>query len=485
MIICMAAIPEAIYSILALNKIGANANILNPTFTSNEMTTLIDEAAPKLLIVMNELYDCIKESISKTTVKTVISCAAANSLGICSRIFRKVSKIANTISWSEFVSDKHIKYKLKSPYKKNQQAIVVYSSGTTGASKGIQLTNDSINATITEYRNAGFNIRRQDRYFAQIPIWFSTGISVTILVPICLGVTVILEPKFDLKILAEHISKYKPNFMVTPSGLIEYLMSNYEINEAYKYFKYLVIGGDYIVENREKQVNQWLEKNGNKNKLQKGYGMCECGGTVTSTLPQCNKIGYAGIPLPHIIVASFDMNTNKELKYGQRGEIRVLSPCVSIGYLKKPEETAKYFYEDSKGCKWACTGDMGYVDKDGNVFVCGRISDSYIDENGETIYLFDIERTILEILGVRQCKVVVSEIDGRSRHVAHIVLNKDMRQKDFLNKVNNLCKEKLKPAYIPMLFKFYDASLPVAPSGKLDITQMKNDTKEIVHYGGN
>lgn len=129
-----------------------------------------------------------------------------------------------------------------------------------------------------------------------------------------------------------------------------------------------------------------------------------------------------GIPMPHVTVAAFDLVTGEEKRYGERGEIRVLTPCRMLGYYKKPVETAKYFHSDAHGNVWACTGDMGYVAEDGNVYVSGRISDSYVTSNGRTVYLFDIERAVLDIPQVRQCKAIPHEINGVMTHICHTAL---------------------------------------------------------------
>ena len=209
--------------------------------------------------------------------------------------------------------------------------------------------------------------------------------------------------------------------------------------------------------------------------------MCECGGTVTTTLPQSNQIGSVGIPLANVTVSAFDLVTGKELQYGQRGEIRVLSPCRMKEYYKRPDATSDYFRTDENGNVWACTGDMGYVSEDGNVFVDGRISDSYIDEQGNTIYLFDIERSILEVEAVRQCKVVVSEIDGKQTHVAHVVfsLGKGTAE-NIMEQVKSVCAKKLPANHQPQLLKLYSDALPVAPSGKLSTAKMKADAEDLI-----
>lgn len=477
--ICMPAIPETIYAILALNKIGANANMLNPTFTEEQLIDRINETDAEFLFVVNELYDCVKNVVPKTKIKTVVSCSAVNSLGSIVKIIKKVKKITGTIMWNEFI--KHgIGTMLSVPeYVPNHPAIMVYSSGTTGASKGIQLTNDSVNATITEGGCIGFKWNRQDRWFSQVPIWFSTGICATMLVPLNHGITIILEPMYDFELFYKHIVKYHPNFMITAVGLLEYLMSKRELNSAYREFKYLVAGGEYVTPCTEKKLNEWLHKNNNTQNLHKGYGMCECGGTVTASSYKCNVIGSAGIPTPHVTVSAFDLKTGKELQYGERGEIRVLSPCKMFGYYKHPKETEKYFHTDDNGDVWACTGDMGYVTEDGSVYVSGRISDSYVNHNNDTIYLFDIERAILNIEAVRQCKTVLSEINGKMTHVAHIVITDNEKRDSILKNIADICKQTLPESYFPKYLKIYDDALPVASSGKLDVTAMKNSTNNL------
>ena len=480
--LCVPATPEAIYAILALNKIGANANMLNPTFTTQQLADRIRETEATILLVVNELYGSVKDAIRQTGIQTVVSYPAVNSLGPVVKLLQKAKDIPGTLPWNAFIkAGKSAVPGKELPYKKDTPAIMVYSSGTTGASKGIQLTNDGINATIIQYESTGFDMKRQDRYFAQIPIWFSTGVVVTMLVPLCLGITVILEPQYDFEIFYQHIEKYKPNFLITAVGLVDYLRSKKEISPAYKAFKYLAIGGEYISPYTEKETNEWLLKNKSNSQLYKGYGMCECGGTAATAIPKNNRVGSVGVPMAKVTVAAFDLNTGEELKYGQRGEIRVLTPCRMLGYYKNPQATAAYFKTDKDGNPWACTGDMGYVLEDGSVYVDGRISDSYVNAQGSTVYLFDIERTILSIDAVRQCKTVVSDVHGIQTHVAHISLYKGKgSMEEVLRQISAVCKEKLPEDHWPHYLKVHEDALPVAPSGKLNTALMKADVQGLI-----
>ena len=478
--ICMPAVPEAIYTILALNKLGANAGMLNPTFNETQLTDRVNEMEANVLVVVNELYTTVQNVIPKTSIKHIVTCPAANSLGAFVRLVKKVKPISGTLRWNVFIQQGRGTSYQTASYEKQKPAIMVFSSGTTGASKGIQLTNDGINATGCEYEYGGFGFQRQDIFFAQIPIWFSTGISVTVLVPLIHGVTVILEPIYDFELFYQHILKYRPNFLVTATGLLDYLLNKQPRSEAYQQFKYLVAGGEYVAPSAEQKYNQWLSDNHNPHGLHKGYGMCECGGTVTSTNESSNILGSAGIPLPHVTVAAFDLITGEEKRYGERGEIRVLTPCRMLGYYKKPVETAKYFHSDAHGNVWACTGDMGYVAEDGNVYVSGRINDSYVNSSGKTVYLFDIERAVLDIPQVRQCKAIAHEINGVMTHICHTVLIGGANQEETLRIIKKHCAEKLDSTHQPELFRFYDDALPVAPSGKLDIRKMQENTDHLV-----
>ncbi len=478
--ICMPALPETVYTILALNKIGANAVLLNPLFDEQQLLNRINETEAKLLFVANELYGSVKNILPKATIKTIVSCSAINSLGTVVKTVKKVKPIAGTIAWNDFLkSSKCVNVEVPA-YESNKPALMVYSSGTTGQSKGIQLTNDGVLTLLVDAKSVFVEMKRQDRYFVQIPLWFSTGLVATLLTSLYYGLVAILEPMYDLSLFSKHIAKYKPNYMITATGLVDYLYDHQYMHPSYKHFKCLAIGGEYVTPQAEKRFNKWLADNGNNIALQKGYGMCELGSIVTAASVRYNTIGSAGIPTPHVVVSAFNANTNEELQYGERGEIRVCSPCKMLGYYKNEQATNDFFFTDKNRNVWACTGDMGYVAEDGNVYVDGRISSSYKNTANETIYLFDIERAVLDIEQVRQCKAVVSEIDGKKTHVAHIVLIDGADKKATLNAIKEHCERKLPVNHMPTLVKIYDTALPVAPSGKLNVAEMEKDTRDLI-----
>lgn len=185
-------------------------------------------------------------------------------------------------------------------------------------------------------------------------------------------------------------------------------------------------------------------------------------------------------------VAAFDTETNQELSYGQRGEIRVNSPARMKEYYKNPVETKKYFYEDQNHCIWGCTGDIGYVDEDGYLFVEGRASDSFYSEDGKRIYLFDIEHIVLEDEAVSQCKAVAVQINGKFKPILHVVLKKNgvTDTRTVIPRIHKKLSEQLSENAIPVAYKLRQA-LPVHPNGKRNVEALKAEDSGFVDSRGN
>lgn len=210
--------------------------------------------------------------------------------------------------------------------------------------------------------------------------------------------------------------------------------------------------------------------------------MCELGATVTFTSSGItaagprNKIGSTGIPLPLATVSAFDPDTGKELSYGQRGELQVSTPCCMKEYYQNPDATNAFFRVDEQGRKWGHTGDIGYLDEDGFVYILGRAVDYFIDSNKQKHYLFDIENVILQNPAVDICEVVVLKSDGIFLPVAHILLKKDFSgdRYQLLKTIHAHCQEQLPASAVPCAYKFRD-SFAVKPSGKRDTEALTHE----------
>lgn len=483
--ICSAGIPEMVYSFYALSKIGAVANMISPFFDKDSLVKRIEECESDLLIIMDIFYDDLKKTINKSRIKKVVIIPTMNSSIL--RFFKKTYKIKNEnsnqseIMWNDFLR----KYK-NNPvpktveYEKNMPLVMVYSSGTTGASKGILLTNDSFKNSIHAYSNSGIDVSANQKFYQIIPPWFSTGLCTSIHLPLTNRATLFMDPRFERDVFIKNIIKAKPNYTIAPTSMYEGFLDE-KLSRKYdlSFFNYPFEGGEPLDKDVRDRIEKVFKEHNNDSKLRVGYGQCECGATITTEIQgKEHPLGTVGIPLPGVIVGIFDDDYN-ELFYNQRGNILVNTPCSMKEYYKNNEETGKYFYNDENGVKWNCTGDIGYMDEKGNLFIEGRASD-YSLINGEKIYNFDIEKIIKTIPNIKLCDVI-QNVNGEMN--VHLILEHDTPDKEELyskiqqaiyNETNNMnC--------VPFVFKIRD-SFPYAKSGKRDITKLKNEDTGFTVY---
>ena len=151
-------------------------------------------------------------------------------------------------------------------------------------------------------------------------------------------------------------------------------------------------------------------------------------------------------------------------------------------YFKNPQATAEFFRTDEKGQIWGCTGDIGYVDEDGFVFIKGRATDSCVVNSGETVYLFDVEDVILKDESVAQCKVVDIATEKGTELAAHIVFSEAVyNPKAKLKEIAANLKRELPPHMVPQYYKTR-SSIPVHTNGKRDVEAMRRDRNELVRF---
>lgn len=494
--LCTAGVPEAIYIVLACSRIGAVANFINPLFTKDQMIDRINETDAAWIFILDEMYKFIGDSLDKTCVGNIVIIPVTNSFSpaVAKLLFlrskaRKILKKKDSkqtyFSYNGFIEmGSTYTGKLDDEYIEDTPAVMVYSSGTTGASKGILLTNDSINAIIQNYKRDTFYGKRTETFLSMIPVWFSTGIVLSVIMPLAHGVCVIPEPLFSKESFAKDLKKYKPTLTLTATSLWIYVATAKETkNIDLSNMTYPSTGGEKISEKDEHMLNDFLNSHGCKVHLLKGYGMCELGSEVTGTTAAQGytaKIGSTGYPILNAIVSTFDIVTDEELPYGKHGEIRVCTPARMKEYYKNPKATEEFFKTDTQGRVWGCTGDIGYVDEDGEVFVLGRATDHYKRENGEIIYLFDIEDIILKDEAVNQCKVVDTKYEKETVLVGHIVFKNGVSNyEDVIKRIDDKLRTTLPEYMVPRYYKIR-TSMPVHSNGKRDVEVLKNDKENLI-----
>lgn len=488
--ICSSVTPEITYLILACSKIGALANLIDPLSETQQKINDINAMDSDTLFVMDKMYHYVKDVIAKTCLKKIVVIPATNSLSMTVRVLSALKDKVNKeecgkgsfkkyVSWKSYIkSGNRSNNCISVEYKKGIPMCIVHSSGSTGASKGIVLTNDGINSTILQYETGLFS-EKKHRFLCNIPCWFATSIVLSLLMPLCLGTNCILEPLYSPERFLYDIVRYKPNYAIVPTGVWLYALNRINKKFDLSFLKCPITGGEQMLGSSERFINDILRNHNCTSKIEKGWGMSELGTTAaTSVFSEYNKLESVGIPMPFAVISAFDVDSNKELPYNGRGELRVCTPCQMKEYYNNPVATEEFFWKDAGGNVWGRTGDIGYVDKDGFVFVLGRANDFFLLPDGKRHYLFDTENVILENDFVDLCEVVTVKSEKWDKDVltAHLVLKKDFDGdiNALIFEIDKVCRERLPEYAVPVGYKIREC-FAIKSSGKRDTLSLKEE----------
>ena len=227
------------------------------------------------------------------------------------------------------------------------------------------------------------------------------------------------------------------------------------------------------------QINEKMRKAGVKKDLIIGYGMSEFGTMTMFNMDIEGRTNESGMLMPFVEAKIVNPITNESVGINEKGIIKISTPAIMKCYLNNTEATEK-FLEVENGTVWGNTGDVATVDEKGVYRVLGRSTDSFIDSNGNIVYLFEIENKIASNKYVKECELVPLTIDGKVVPVAHIVLEESAKclPIDVLSVINAECVEEFtNPEAIPYAYKLRD-KFPTSPiSGKRDYETLKYETE--------
>ena len=230
----------------------------------------------------------------------------------------------------------------------------------------------------------------------------------------------------------------------------------------------------------EEEVNSFFETHHCPTKIIKGYGMTEiCAAVCTTALPECNRSGSVGIPFTHSVVSIFHPETGKELSYNESGEVCMQGPHVMLGYYKNEQETSHVLRKHPDGSVWLHSGDMGYMDEDGCLFIQGRIKSMIIRGDGFKVFPNLVEQTVMMCEDVYACAVIGADDPSFSqgqRPFVFVVRRDGYTGTDEVLKerLQKLCREELPEYALPMDYRFINV-LPLTGIGKVDYLSLEKE----------
>lgn len=376
------SLPQVVFAIYALSKIGAVANLIYANSNVTAIKASMEETNSHVLLIMEPIFDAVRDGLANSGLNAVIVMRVQDEMDVVTKTIYSVATKAKKIQaeglilpWNAFYAmgrGKTVAVQGKSL----DPTIMVYTGGTTGKSKAVVLSNYNINAGALQYVYLGFE--RQNIMLCCLPPFIAFGITVTMHTPLAFGLKTALCVGADPTDISGFVEKYKPNYIICGTAQAEKMMvaiQNKKTNLSF--LKCLSLGGDVLPERLEDRLNEFLIAHNAKIRIAQGYAMSETSAATAASTRTIEttvyKKGTIGVPLVHTNIKIVDPDTGETLQYGQNGEICIHGPCTMMEYFNHPEETSNILKVHDDGLLWVHTGDIGSVDEDGFISIAGRI----------------------------------------------------------------------------------------------------------------
>ena len=414
--IAMPNCPQAIAMFYAINMVGGIANMVHPLSSEKEIEFYLNESNSVTVITLDQFYHKIEAIRNNTNIVNVIIASIRDELsqplktGYMLTEGRKIRKIpddAPVIRWQKFLNlSKSCFWRYKVERKPEDPAVILYSGGTTGTTKGIVLTNLNFNALSQQVIATNPMFRPGDRMLAAMPIFHGFGLGVCIHTMLTQGGRCVLVPRFTAKSYSKLITKYKCNFIAGVPTLYEALLRLPNMEKAdLSSLKGVFSGGDSLTIELKKKFDKFLYDHKAVIQIREGYGTTECDTASCLTPPTMHREGSIGLPFPDTYYKIVTPGTDEELPYGEEGEILLAGPTVMREYLHHPEETAQTLRRHADGLTWVYTGDLGVMDADGFVYFRGRRKRMIIT-SGYNVYPAQLENILEAHEAVQRCCII-------------------------------------------------------------------------------
>lgn len=484
--ISMPTSPNGIIPIYAVNKLGAISSLIHPLSPPEQIKNYLQMSNSKFALTLDAFYQNFEKILGETKVEKMIVCRIPDYLGklkgfgFWATKGRKFAKIPqkDNIYWYKDLLMSNAPNVPEESQSTHDCAVIMYSGGTTGTSKGIMLSNMNL---ISEGMQAAYwgYLKPKEKMLAILPIFHGFGLGVCVNAVFMLGGTSILVPTFTPETVAVLVKKSRPNFLIGVPTLFEALVENPDFRKTdLSCLKVCFSGADTLPRKTKERFEEVVQQAGGSVKLLEGYGLTEAVTAIMATPYTEYREGSIGIPWPDMLAKVSKPGETVEVPIGQEGELCLHGPAVMLGYLDDPEETANVLKKHEDGRTWLHTGDLVYQDADGFFYFRSRIK-RLIKVSGYNCYPRRVEDVIQEHPKVRAvCVVGIPHRKQISMIKAFVVPEEGVSATDELaEEIKQHCLSKLLQWEAPREIEFRQ-SLPLTLVNKVDYKQLEREELE-------
>ena len=472
--IMMPNMPQYPVTVAAVLRAGLVVVNVNPLYTPRELEHQLKDSGAKAIVIVENFASTLQQCLVNTHVKHIVLCAMGDQLGtikgaLVNYVVRNVKRMVpayhlpSAVRFNQAIAEGE-RASFKSPdIKPDDVALLQYTGGTTGVSKGAVLLHRNIIANVlqAEAWNApvmqSVPANEQPTSVCALPLYHIFAFTVNMMLSMRTGGKTILIPNpRDLPAVLKELSRHTFHSFPAVNTLFNGLANHPDFGSVNWSNLKVSVGGGMAVQSAVAKL--WLEKTGCP--ISEGYGLSE-----TSPIASCNPVtateftGSIGVPLSSTYFKLLDDEGQTVTALGQPGEIAIKGPQVMAGYWQRPDETAKVMTEDG----YFKTGDIGTMDERGFFKIVDRKKDMVL-VSGFNVYPNEIEEVVAQCPGVMEC-AAVGVADSKTGEAVKLVIVKkspDLTE----DEVRAFCKIHLTGYKQPKTIEFR-TELPKTPVGKI------------------
>ena len=487
--VCLPNMPQTVVCLYAINAIGAIASMIHPLSAIHEIAFYLKEAQSRTIVSMDQFYSKLKKVRELVDLDHMIIARISDALSPVKKVayrllkerkFEKYEEDKVVMSWKSFLAKAHECDIDPSVQKKGaDEAVILFSGGTTGVTKGIRLTNLNFNALALQTGTMCNKPIQGMTMLAAMPMFHGFGLGVCVHTLMYWGGRSVLVPQVSVKGYSKMLKTAQPNYIAGVPTLYEGITRNKEMdNVDLSCLMGVFSGGDSLTIEMKKKIDKFLADHGATVRVREGYGTTECVTASCLTPYNKEKEGSIGLPYPDTYYCICKPGTEEEVPFGTDGEICLRGPSVMMGYINHEEENRTTLRKHPDGHIWLHTGDLGYMDEEGFIYFKQRIKRMIIT-SGYNVYPSQIEN-IIDALDEVQMSCVIGVPDSYKiqKVKAFVQLRPGIiPSEEIKQKILSHCRERIAKYAMPYDIEFRE-QLPKTLVGKIAYTVLEKEELE-------